>query len=95
MATTTKLKTPKGSLRVTENDIERPYDGGRIVLVADNGEFAKTADNPSGDKLSEDMKIMGITVIINYRKDDPMKEWPSTKEDMEKKRYVLTITEEK
>jgi hypothetical protein len=87
------FKTPLGALRVAENDVEKDFDGGRVALVADNGEQAKTETNPSGDALFED-KILGISVVINYRKDEPMRDWPSIREEIAKRRFTLHITEE-
>jgi hypothetical protein len=88
------ITTPAGAFRLTENDVEKDFDGGRIVLVADNGDQAKSPANPAGDALSEDAKITGITVVINYRKDEPMRAWPSLRDDIAKRRFTVRITEE-
>lgn len=88
------LTTPAGALRLIENDIEKNFPGGRIVLVGDNGPDAKTAANPDGDQLSEDMKITQVTVLINYRKNDAMVDWPRTADDQRTRRFTLHITEE-
>jgi hypothetical protein len=85
------LTTPLGALRLVENDIAKNFPGGRVVLVADNGEFAKTPTNPDGDQLSEDMKIMGITVIINYRKNEAMADWPQSAEEISDARFTLNL----
>jgi hypothetical protein len=86
------LKTPAGAVRLEENDVEKDFDGGRVVLLADNGEKAKTAANPAGNALFED-GILGITVVISYRKDEPMRDWPSVREEIAKRRFTLHITE--
>jgi hypothetical protein len=88
------LTLPLGALRLTENDVEKDFDGGRIVLTGDNSEAAKTPSNPSGDKLTEDLKIMAVSVVINYRKDEPMRDWPSIREDIAKRRFSIRIWEE-
>jgi hypothetical protein len=85
---------PAGAFRVIENDVEKDFDGGRIVLAADNGEFAKTEANPAGDVLSENEKIMSITLTINYRKDEPMREWPSVRDEIAKRRFNIRVWEE-
>lgn len=87
------LKFPHGAFRVTENDVEKDFDGGRIVLSADNGEQAKTTDNPKGTKLAK-ASILGVMVVINYNEDDPMREFPSTRDEVSKRRFNVHIWEE-
>lgn len=87
------LQLPHAAFRVTENDIEKDYDGGRIVLIADNGEQAKTSDNPKGTKLVK-AGIMSMTVIINYNEDEPMKDWPAVREEIAKRRFNVHIWEQ-
>jgi hypothetical protein len=88
------ITTPLGVLRVIENDFPRDFEGGRIVLVADNSDPAKPSNTPNLDLLSEDMKIQGITVIINYRKNAAMADWPAVGSDGgEPRRFTLNIKE--
>lgn len=87
------LRFPHGAFRVSENELEKDFDGGRVVLAADNGEQAKTTDNPKGNKLIK-ASIMGVTVTINYNDDEPMKDWPSVREEIAKRRFNVHIWEE-
>lgn len=87
------LKLPHGAFRLIENDVEKDYDGGRVVIQADNGDAAKTSDNPKGNKLAKD-KIQGITIIINYMEDEAMKDWPAIREDIAKRRFNVHIWEQ-
>lgn len=87
------LTTPLGALRVQENDFQRNFEGGRVVLVADNTDPNKPANTPDLDLLSEDMKIQGITIIINYRKNAAMADWPQTPEELAARRFTLNIKE--
>jgi hypothetical protein len=87
------ITTPLGCLRVVENDFQKDFEGGRIVLVADNSDPARPSNTPNLDLLSEDMKIQGITVIINYRKNAAMADWPALGGDAEPRRFTLNIKE--
>ncbi len=89
------FKSPPGALRVQENDIQKNYDGGRIVLVGDNGEQAKTPGNPSGTQLSKEFDLGQITVMLNYLADEPMRDWPEKRAEIAARRFTLHITEEK
>jgi hypothetical protein len=81
------FQTPEGAVRLQINDVELDADGGRVVLVADN------SDASGGDALSEDQKVMQVSLIINYRKDEPMRIWPSLRPEIAAKRYTITVTE--
>lgn len=85
MAERLKLELPIGSLRVTENDIDMDADGGRIVLTADAPALGELQEAPHF--------ITQVTVVINYRKDEPMKEYPNRREERAKRRFSLTIEE--
>lgn len=87
------ITTPLGALRVTENDFPKAFEGGRVVLVADNSDPSKPANTPNLDLLSEDMKIQQITVIINYRKNAAMEDWPREGVDAADRRFTLNIKE--
>lgn len=78
------FKTPDGSVRVQINDVEQAGDGGRLVLVNDNQE---------NDELFEVAKIQAVNLIINYRKDDPMRIWPALRADLDARRFTITVTE--
>lgn len=91
---TIDITTPLGALRVTENDIGKSFEGGRLILIADNSDPAKAPNTPNLDLLSEDMKIQQITVIINYRKNAAMEDWPREgAEDISTRRFTLNIVE--
>nr|PZN59861.1 MAG: hypothetical protein DIU58_17185 [Sphaerobacter thermophilus] len=73
-------------LRCQENDIHMDYDGGRVVLVADAPAL--------GDELVEGPEKLGqVTVVLNYRRDDPMAKWPVLREERARRRFRLQITE--
>ena len=73
-------------LRCQENDVQMDYDGGRIVLVADAPAL--------GDELVEGPeKLAQVTVVLNYRRDEPMMRWPVVREDRARRRFRLQITE--
>lgn len=89
------LTTPPEALRLTVNDVDRTSEsGGRVTLIADNSDPAKPANTEGVDLLSEDMKITQITVLINYRKSGPMKDWPREGTDEQKqRRFAMRIWE--
>lgn len=88
------ITTPLGALRLTENDVTRNFEGGRVVLIADNSDPDKPQNTPDLDLLSEDMKIVQITVMISYRKNAAMQDWPQLGTDENKaRRFTLHITE--
>lgn len=70
-------------LRVQENDIETTFDGGRVVLGV---------NVTPGSKLYEDEKLSGLTVLLNFRADDPMRAWPSTRVEKEAWEYQVVIS---
>ena len=73
-------------LRCQENDIQMDYDGGRVVLVADAPAL--------GDELVEGAEKLGqVTVVLNYRRDDPMAKWPIVREERARRRFRITISE--
>lgn len=79
------FQSPVGVMRLQENDVEMDVDGGRVVLVADNTE---------SDSLFEEFRIAGVTVVLNYRKDEPMRKWPVTRTERSSRRFTLVIYEE-
>lgn len=74
--------SPTGVLRVNENTVNSGGEGGRVSIVADNSE---------DDTLSESMRIMGVTVLLNYRKNSPMFDWPAMQATMDEERYTLVL----
>jgi hypothetical protein len=62
-----KFVTPTGVMRLQENGINVAGEGGRIAMVADNTE---------DDRMTEDMKLAGCSAVLNFRKDEPMEEYP-------------------
>lgn len=80
-----KLKLPVGAFRITENDIDMDADGGRIVLTADAPALGELVEAPNF--------ITQVTVVINYRKDEPMKAYPNRREDRAKRRFSVEIDE--
>lgn len=79
------LDSGAGALRLQENDVNMDADGGRVVLVADATTLPK--DLAKGEDLSN------ITIVLNYREDEPMKKWPTTREDRAKRRFRVVIEE--
>lgn len=75
--------SPSAVFRIQENTVKQRGEGGRVSLVADNTE---------DDTLTEDMKIMAATVLLNYRKDKPMLDFPEPAEDGGK-RWSLILVE--
>lgn len=80
------FQSPEGSVRLTENDVEQDADGGRIVLVAD-------APSLGNDFVEGEEKVSNITLVINYRRDDPMRKWPATREDRARRRFTVNVKE--
>lgn len=80
------FETPEGAVRLTENDINMDANGGRVVLVAD-------ARDLGVDIVEGDEKLAQVTVVLNYRMDEPMAKFPVTREDRAKRRFTLTLTE--
>lgn len=78
--------TPAGALRLTENDVEAAFDGGRIVFSLASGALAEV--------LFDEEKVTGVTAMINFRKDEPMRKFPATRVEREAKRYTLLLVEE-
>lgn len=70
-------------LRVQENDVESSFDGGRIVLGV---------NVTPGSKLYEDEKLSGLTTLLNFRADDPMRKWPSTRVEKDTFEYQIVIS---
>lgn len=80
------FSTPVGALRCTENDVEMPADGGRIIFTLPN--------SPAAEELYENQKVNGVTLLVNYRKDEPMRAHPATREEKEAERYTLYLVKE-
>jgi hypothetical protein len=74
--------SPTAVYRMQENGWPGAGEGGRISLVADNIE---------DDRLTDDQKIVGSTVMLNFRKDDPMKEYPLPVEAGGKRWTVILV----
>lgn len=74
--------SPVGVLRVNRNDVEQGGEGGMISIVADNSE---------DDTLSEKQQITGVTTILNFRKDAPMRDFPFRRGTMDEERYTLVV----
>jgi hypothetical protein len=66
---------------LTENDVEGAYDGGRVVLTAQTAELQKRG-------------IQQVTVLVNYTTDDPMHDWPTTRQERESRRFRITVAED-
>lgn len=84
----TVFQTPKGAARVNINDVEQAGEGGRVSIVFD------TTEPKGDDTLFEEMKMYGGTLILNFRKDGPMRDFPATREEMEAARYTITVQRE-
>jgi hypothetical protein len=74
--------SPAGVFRVNRNTVEEAGDGGQISIVTDATE---------DDTLNARDKIAGATVLFNYRKDDPLRNWPFRKATMEEERYTVIV----
>lgn len=79
------FRSPTGAMRVNRNDVEQAGDGGMVSVVADVMQDAKMFD---------DQKLIGLSLTFNFRRDDPMKAFPYTKDGMAGKRYTLVLFEE-
>lgn len=78
----TIFETEAREVRLTENDVQTPGDGGRVVLVAQS----KALKKATGADL--------VTVIFNYSDDEDMQKWPYMKEDRINRRFKLLVVEE-
>lgn len=65
---------------VRMNEKESPYDGGRLLLHCDDTEVAK-AD------------FIQAEVILNAKTDDALAAFPSTRADMQSRKFLVTIAE--
>lgn len=83
-AQTMLLATPQ-VLRVQENDASTAPHGGRIVLVADATMLGEMTEAP--DYLQQ------VTVVLVYRRNEPMQAWPLTRPDRARRRFALAIYE--
>ena len=81
MQTSLILETPIGALRTQENDVEMDYDGGRVVLVADAQTFGRKSD------------LQQVTAVLNYASDEPMRAWPTSRQDRADRRFTLLVVE--
>jgi hypothetical protein len=77
-----KWVSPTAVFRINENSVDQAGEGGRISIVADNVE---------DDKLTEDMKMLGATVLLNYRKDEPMRQFPLPAQAGRKRWSVILV----
>lgn len=68
------------------NRVEDEGDGGVVSLVIDS-------PHAPDDSFYEDKKLTGGTVTLNYRKDDPMRQWPVTLAEKQGKRYQVVVYE--
>lgn len=59
--------SPPAVFRITENGVKQGGEGGRISISADNTE---------DDRMTEDMKLVAATLMLNFRKDEPMSAFP-------------------
>lgn len=78
-----RFVTPVGALRTQINDVNQLGQGGRVALVADN--------SGEDDSLSEDFKITGVSLILNFRKDNPMRDYPEPANDGGKRYSIILI----
>ena len=63
------------------NEVERPMDGGQVRLAF---------GIPTGQKA--DGLTFGL-MVVGYSQDDPMRIWPSTRKDMEGRRFRVRVEE--
>jgi hypothetical protein len=82
MQTKLILGTPAGALRTQENDVEMDYDGGRVVLTADSQVFGRKSD------------LQQMTLVLNYSEDEPMREWPTSRQERAERRFTALILED-
>lgn len=81
---TFRFVSPPAVFRINENSVDQAGEGGRISIVADNIE---------DDRLTEDFKMLGATVLLNYRKDEPMRAFPLPSQ-AGRKRWTLILVEQ-
>jgi hypothetical protein len=62
-----KFLSTSGVMRLQENGVNAAGEGGRIAI---------TGDNIEDDRMSEDQKLAGVSLVLNYRKDEPMEAFP-------------------
>jgi hypothetical protein len=67
------------AVRLQENDRNMDFDGGRVVLV--------------GASPEADAEVQGTTLVVNYRRDEPMDRWPLTREERAARRFTLLVLE--
>lgn len=65
---------------VRMNEKEAPFDGGRLLLHCDDTE-ANAAD------------FIQVEVILNAKTDDALAAFPSTRTDMQARKFLVTIAE--
>jgi hypothetical protein len=71
--------------RINENGVKQGGEGGRISIQADNVE---------DDRLTEDQKLMGATLLLNFRKDEPMMAFPEPVDAGGKRWSVILVEHE-
>lgn len=76
-----QLSTKADAIRLQENDVEMDSDGGRVVLVADSAVLGRKSD------------LQQLTVVLNYVDDEPMRSWPTTRQERQDRRFALLVIE--
>lgn len=66
--------------QVRSNEIEEPFDGGRLLLHCDDAEAKK-------------LGFHQIEVICNALTDEALAQFPSTRADKEARKFRVTVTE--
>lgn len=83
-------KTPKGFAKCIDNDIEQDADGGRVTITAQD-QFQIPG---SKESMYDDQKLLAASVVLNFRKDEPMEVFPRTREEKARRRFTVEIYEE-
>lgn len=78
------FQTPVAGMLVTDNDMEAPFDGGRVVLSLSG----------AANGILYEQAITGVTVLINHRRDEPMAKWPLTRAQKEGRKFRVLIVED-
>lgn len=68
--------------RCTENHVEDDSDGGRVLLQM----IVEPHVKPDA--------ILGANIVLGYERDDPMRAFPTTREEKQDRWYKVTIEEE-
>ncbi|MDB4948901.1 MAG: hypothetical protein JWM27_1550 [Gemmatimonadetes bacterium] len=75
--------TPLDAFRLQENDLNMDYDGGRVVLVGEQDGALEAAT-----------EVQGATLVLSYRRDEPMRRWPLSREDRARRRFTVLVLED-